>query len=109
MYGIVDMLKPSMQYKRGLDLSASMSSWYLTYIESAKQFLERDVMRIGNNYDISPNELAGQLEAIAKTLRTNPQQYFPQTNESRLSDETMERLTEEIVTRIKKDWFLNYL
>lgn len=95
--------QPKQQPTKKQQVKSTMrTAWSQQRRGFAKQFLERDVMRIGKNYDISPNELAGQLEAIAKTLRTNPQQYFPQTNESRLSDETMDRLTEEIVTRIKK-------
>lgn len=96
--------QPKQQPTKKQQVKSTMrTAWSQQRRGFAKQFLERDVMRIGKNYDISPNELAGQLEAIAKTLRTNPQQYFPQTNESRLFDETMDRLTEEIVTRIKKD------
>ena len=95
--------QPKQQPTKKQQVKSTMrTAWSQQRRGFAKQFLERDVMRIGKNYDISPNELAGQLEAIAKTLRTNPQQYFPQTNESRLSDETMDRLTEEIVNRIKK-------
>ena len=71
-------------------------------VSQGNRMIKQTVRQLITNYGLNYKQVYNALINAAEDLEKKRNEYFPQTNESRLSDETMDRLTEEIVTRIKK-------
>lgn len=72
-------------------------------VSQGNRMIKQTIQQLIANYGLNFEQVYNALVNAANDVKKNRNEYFPQTNESKLSDERMDRLTEEIVTRIKKD------
>lgn len=72
-------------------------------VSQGNRMIKQTVQQLITNYGLNYEQVYNALINMANDVKKNRNEYFPQTNESRLTNEAMDQLTEEIAKRIRKN------